>query len=193
MELKKSTNELASCSKLKDVLENQLKELEIKGEEKIKVLEIEKKKAEKELLSSQIKINDLVEKLKESNFEDEMEMWKNKYQKLLDKVEPFMEQLDAFAAEKAFMLSKTNAAEAEATQLGRKYAELLGHQNQRQKIRHVVKLKDDNFLLKQENLKLKNQVSSLQKQLIKNRKPRFDPSQAFKCNAIDNVENQSPN
>ena len=35
------------------------------------------------------------------------------------------------------------------TRLADAYARLLGHQNQRQKIRHVVKLKDDNVALKQ--------------------------------------------
>jgi len=36
--------------------------------------------------------------------------------------------------------------------LGRNYAQLLGHQNQKQKIKHVIKIKDENCALKKVNL-----------------------------------------
>lgn len=192
-DLKKTNLELAKCMSLKDEMEKQMKASVNKDGELIKTLEMEKKNIENDLSESKSKIEVLSKKLLDNKAEVDMEMWKKKYEKLEEKVKPFMDQLNAFAAEKDFMLSKTNAAEEEATKLGKKYAELLGHQNQRQKIRHVVKLKDDNFALKQEVLKLKNQVSSLQKQVIKQRKPRFDPSQAFQSQTVDNAENLSPN
>jgi len=47
------------------------------------------------------------------------------------------------------LLNETNAAQAELSQLGKKYADLLGHQNHRQKIRHVVKINEENATLKQ--------------------------------------------
>jgi len=57
--------------------------------------------------------------------------------------------LNAYSAEKAVLLDETNAAHAEVSQLGRKYAELLGHQNHKQKIKHIVKLKEQNIELKE--------------------------------------------
>ena len=63
-------------------------------------------------------------------------------------------QLDAYAAEKAVMLNETNAVQAEVNQLGKKYAELLGHQNHKQKIKHLVKLKEENNNLKEVSLYL---------------------------------------
>lgn len=40
-------------------------------------------------------------------------------------------------------------AQSEAQKLSEQYARLLGHQNQKQKIQHVKKLKDENAGLKQ--------------------------------------------
>lgn len=47
------------------------------------------------------------------------------------------------------MLSEKGATEVELNKLAGAYANLLGHQNQRQKIKHMVKLKQDNLELKQ--------------------------------------------
>lgn len=38
--------------------------------------------------------------------------------------------------------------QAEMERLGRDYAQLLGHQNNKQKIKHIVKIKDENYALK---------------------------------------------
>lgn len=43
--------------------------------------------------------------------------------------------------------------QAEMERLGRNYAQLLGHQNQKQKIRHIVKIKEENDALKRVSLK----------------------------------------
>lgn len=59
------------------------------------------------------------------------------------------EQLDGFAAERDALLSEKGATQAELNKLAGAYANLLGHQNQRQKIKHMVKLKEDNLELKQ--------------------------------------------
>ena len=192
-ELKLKNRELLESNASREATEEKMKLAVNKNNNVLKALEKEKKKMEWELSNLKAKVESLTQAINDNDAENEMKMWKMKYEELEEKVKPFMEQLNGFAAEKELMLSKTSAAEQEATKLGKKYAELLGHQNQRQKIRHVVKLKDDNFALKQENLKLKNQVSSLQKQVIKNRKPRFDPSQAFQSITTDNTENLSPN
>ena len=59
------------------------------------------------------------------------------------------EQLDAFAAERNALLNENGANQEELNKLADAYARLLGHQNQKQKIKHVVKLKDENVSLKQ--------------------------------------------
>nr|CAB3253598.1 hyaluronan-mediated motility receptor [Phallusia mammillata] len=120
--------------------------------------------------------------------ESETQRWRSLYEELLEKVKPFQSQLDAYSQEKSMLTCETNAAQAELSQLGRKYAELLGHQNQKQKIRHVVKIKEENLGLKQDNLKLKNQVSSLKRQLIEGRKTKMDPSVSFQ----NQKENTNP-
>lgn len=59
------------------------------------------------------------------------------------------EQLDRFAAERNALLNEKGATQAELNKLADAYANLMGHQNQKQKIKHMVKLKEENFELKQ--------------------------------------------
>lgn len=61
----------------------------------------------------------------------------------------FQQQLDAFEAEKNALLNEHGAAQEELNKLSDSYAKLLGHQNQKQKIKHVMKLKNENIQLKQ--------------------------------------------
>uniref|UniRef100_A0A8C7JI69 Hyaluronan-mediated motility receptor C-terminal domain-containing protein n=1 Tax=Oncorhynchus kisutch TaxID=8019 RepID=A0A8C7JI69_ONCKI len=118
----------------------------------------------------------------------ETEHWRRQYEELYAKVKPFQEQLNGFAAERESLLNKNGANQEELTRLADAYARLLGHQNQKQKIRHVVKLKDENISLKQELSKLRAQVSRQKKGGQPQR--RVDPSKAF--NNQDSKENQQP-
>lgn len=59
------------------------------------------------------------------------------------------EQLDRFAAERNTLLNDKGVTQAELNKLADAYANLMGHQNQKQKIKHMVKLKEENFELKQ--------------------------------------------
>lgn len=61
----------------------------------------------------------------------------------------FQQQLDAFEAEKNALLEEHGAAQEQLNKLSDAYAKLLGHQNMKQKIKHVMKLKEDNVHLKQ--------------------------------------------
>ena len=88
------------------------------------------------------------------------------YQALEQMVEPFKEQLESFELEKSALLSKTEASKEEVcynsliislgflafilqmNKLASEYSSLLGHQNHKQKIQHVVKLKQENVQLK---------------------------------------------
>lgn len=64
-------------------------------------------------------------------------------------VSPPKEQLNAFAAERNALLNENGVNQEELNKLADAYARLLGHQNQKQKIKHVMKLKDENISLKQ--------------------------------------------
>ena len=46
------------------------------------------------------------------------------------------------------LLSAKRSVQHDLEQLGRDYALLLGHQNQKQKIKHVLKLKEENCTMK---------------------------------------------
>lgn len=86
-----------------------------------------------------------------TELEDKLSMWKTKYEDLYQKVRPFQEQLDAFEAERLSLMSYSKNARSEIDKLSKDYAKLLGHQNQKQKIHHVMKLKEDNISLKEVN------------------------------------------
>ncbi|XP_029020763.1 hyaluronan mediated motility receptor [Betta splendens] len=116
----------------------------------------------------------------------ETEQWRQLYEELFAKVKPFQEQLNAFAAEKNALLNENGANQEKLNKLADAYARLLGHQNQKQKIKHVMKLKDENISLKQEVSKLRSQMSRQKSDLeqLKSKLPgvpcrRFDPSKAF--------------
>uniref|UniRef100_A0A671Z0T9 Hyaluronan-mediated motility receptor (RHAMM) n=1 Tax=Sparus aurata TaxID=8175 RepID=A0A671Z0T9_SPAAU len=114
------------------------------------------------------------------------EHWRKQYEELFTKVRPFQEQLNAFAAERKALLNENGANQEELNKLSDAYARLLGHQNQKQKIKHVMKLKDENISLKQEVSKLRSQVNRQKSDLEELRstlpgapRRRFDPSKAF--------------
>lgn len=65
----------------------------------------------------------------------------------------WQEELKAYEREKQLLLGKSKNAEQEIETLSREYAKLLGHQNQKQKIHHILKLKEENLGLKQVYLK----------------------------------------
>jgi len=58
------------------------------------------------------------------------------------------EQLQEYERERQLLLGESMNAGQEIEALSREYAKLLGHQNQKQKIHHIRKLKDDNLKLK---------------------------------------------
>ncbi|XP_066129305.1 hyaluronan mediated motility receptor [Saccopteryx bilineata] len=165
-------------------LENQLRQ---QGEDFKKQLEEEKaRKAGKENRTAELT--------------EEMNKWRLLYEELHNKTEPFQLQLDAFEAEKQALLNENGAAQDQLNKLRDSYAKLLGHQNLKQKIKHVVKLKDENSQLKSELSKLHSQLSKtkqserkLQEELnqvlgIK----RFDPSKAFLHESKENLAPKTP-
>jgi len=113
---------------------------------------------------------------------------KSKYQELEALIGPFREQLEMFEAEKSALLNQALCAENSMASLASKYTQLLGHQNSKQKIHHLDKLKQDIFNLRKElaekNLALEKEkkarakADAKLKELTGQRK--FDPTEAFK-------------
>ncbi|NXK61638.1 HMMR protein, partial [Sylvietta virens] len=90
-----------------------------------------------------------------SSLKKEIKTWRKLYEDLHNKVKPFQQQLDAFEAEKNVLLEEHGAAQEQLNKLSDAYAKLLGHQNMKQKIKHVMKLKEDNAHLKEDVSKLR--------------------------------------
>ncbi|XP_026185378.1 hyaluronan mediated motility receptor [Mastacembelus armatus] len=154
-------------------------QLEVLIQEKVNLQwEMEEQQQER-----QRRISEATEKRSQTS---EAEHWRQEYDQLFAKVKPFQEQLNAFAAERNALLNENGANQEELNKLADAYARLLGHQNQKQKIKHVMKLKDENISLKQEVAKLRTQVNRQRSDLeqLKAKLPgaprrRFDPSKAF--------------
>lgn len=121
---------------------------------------------------------------RQAEYEEALQQWRNKMaeaeelMKLMDvrmtateeenlrlkeMTEPFMEQLENYELEKKALLSRSQQDQGELKKLAIQCGTLLGHQNQKQKIHHVVKLKE-------ENVELKAEVTSLRDQLLKARR-----------------------
>ncbi|XP_068015509.1 hyaluronan mediated motility receptor [Melanerpes formicivorus] len=135
-----------------------------------------------------------------SSLQEEIKTWRNLYEDLHNKTKPFQQQLDAFEAEKNALLNEHGAAQEELNKLSDAYAKLLGHQNQKQKIKHVMKLKEENTHLKQDVSKLRTLLAKekqshrdLQEQLSAIQGIRhFDPSKAFQHDRKENIPPKTP-
>ncbi|XP_060053049.1 hyaluronan mediated motility receptor isoform X2 [Erinaceus europaeus] len=131
---------------------------------------------------------------------EERNKWRQLYEELYNKTKPFQLQLDAYEVERQALLNQHGAAQEQLNRLGDSYARLLGHQNLKQKIKHVVKLKDENSQLRSEMSKLRSQLAKktqsemkLQEELNKALGiKRFDPSKAFHHESKENLTLKTP-
>ncbi len=93
-----------------------------------------------------------------------------------------------FEAEKNALYNQAQSAENTMASLASKYTQLLGHQNNKQKIHHLDKLKQDIFHLRKDcadarlayekEKKARQKVEARLKELTGQRK--YDPNEAFK-------------
>ncbi|PVD21308.1 hypothetical protein C0Q70_19481 [Pomacea canaliculata] len=113
-------------------------------------------------LLSAIKKNKLVDQGDDSP-KDSL-VWKSKYDEC---VEAFMEQFDAFAAERELLLGQRRQDEAEVTKRMEKCAKLLGHQNHHQKIQYMNEMKYEFMKCRKENEELKWKVAKQNKTIQK--------------------------
>jgi hyaluronan-mediated motility receptor len=74
---------------------------------------------------------------------------KQSLEELEERYRPFQDQIDGLEGINLLLQNQTSMAQSEAQRLSEQYSRLLGHQNQKQKIQHVKKLKDENAGLKQ--------------------------------------------
>uniref|UniRef100_A0A673GLB6 Cohesin subunit SA-2-like n=1 Tax=Sinocyclocheilus rhinocerous TaxID=307959 RepID=A0A673GLB6_9TELE len=167
----------------RDTAEHQVVEWEQERRQLCRQMEEERQDHHKQLAEAQL----------QSTCDAETEHWRNLYEELYAKVKPFQEQLDRFAAERNALLNEKGATQAELNKLADAYANLMGHQNQKQKIKHMVKLKEENLELKEDVFKLRAQVGKQKQELDRLKSGqtprRLDPSKAFK---YDLKENQQP-
>ncbi|XP_065590569.1 hyaluronan mediated motility receptor [Cyrtonyx montezumae] len=184
-----------------------LKEAEAERTKESCLIQVTKLQEKLEELTEDLKKKSEVEKSRKtvdedvtSSLKEEIKTWRNLYEELHNKTKPFQQQLDAFEAEKNSLLNEHGAAQEELTKLSEAYAKLLGHQNQKQKIKHVMKLKEDNTHLRQDISKLRALLAKekqtnrdLQEQLCAIRGiRRFDPSKAFQHDSKENVPPKTP-
>ncbi|KAG8128780.1 hypothetical protein E2320_015571 [Naja naja] len=179
----------AEIDKIKELSTMQIANLQAKleqqSEELNKKLEIERKT--------------ITEKIG-ADYKKNIKTWRALYEDLYNKVKPFQQQLDAYEAERNALLNEHGATQEELNKISDAYAKLLGHQNQKQKIKHVMKLKEENTQLKQDLLKLRAQVAKekqareeLQDQINEIQGiRRFDPSKAFQHPSKENVAPKTP-
>nr|XP_058969167.1 hyaluronan-mediated motility receptor-like isoform X2 [Pocillopora verrucosa] len=175
--------------------ENFRSEQETKSKEKD--MEMERK-----LFSAEEEVNRLKSELSRTSNDDQLnelkaqiEVWRTKYEDLVQKIEPFKDQLDEYEAERNALLCQNNQAKDEVAKLGQQYAKLLGHQNKKQKIHHVVKLKEENNSLKAEITKLREQTEKQKRAMKKleekldlvSGKKKFNTTEAFSHSKKENM------
>lgn len=184
-----------------------LKEAEAERTKESCLIQVTKLQEKLEELTEDLKKKSEVEESRKTVHEDvtsslkeEIKTWRNLYEELHNKTKPFQQQLDAFEAEKNALLNEHGAAQEELNKLSEAYAKLLGHQNQKQKIKHVMKLKEDNTHLQQDISKLRALLAKekqtnrdLQEQLYTIQGIRhFDPSKAFQHDSKENIPPKTP-
>ncbi|XP_052540696.1 hyaluronan mediated motility receptor [Tympanuchus pallidicinctus] len=184
-----------------------LKEAEAERTKESCLIQVTKLQEKLEELTEDLRKKSEVEKSRKTIHEDmtsslkeEIKTWRNLYEELHNKTKPFQQQLDAFEAEKNALLNEQGAAQEELNKLSEAYAKLLGHQNQKQKIKHVMKLKEDNTHLQQDISKLRALLAKekqtnrdLQEQLYTIQGiRRFDPSKAFQHDSKENIPPKTP-
>ncbi|XP_075213749.1 uncharacterized protein LOC142319957 [Lycorma delicatula] len=110
---------------------------------------MENRKNEYKLYSC--KITEEVDQLKEQlkKLQDEKSKLESEKKQLEVMIGPFMKQLRDYEEEKNLLVTRKGAVEEELWALERKYAQSLGHQNLKQRIHYVSRLKEENIQFKQ--------------------------------------------
>merc|ERR1739844_384566 len=97
--------------------------------------------------------------------QENAQSYKEKYEALCKMIEPFREQLESFETERSALLTKKRETHGKMTNLFDEYTNLLGHQNHKQKIKHLVRLKQENLDMREELAKVNLELNK-QKRLV---------------------------
>ncbi|GFN79408.1 hyaluronan mediated motility receptor-like [Plakobranchus ocellatus] len=81
--------------------------------------------------------------------EDEEESWKQKYEELEKRMEPFKEVIDAFEVERKLIQDRDKYTQEQIDKLQQEAIKNMGHQNHKQKVKYVNSLKQENVTLHQ--------------------------------------------
>ncbi|KAM5298297.1 hyaluronan mediated motility receptor [Ctenodactylus gundi] len=198
-EYAKTLQDLQNKTALKEA---EIKEITVSFLKEITGLQNQLKQQEEDLRKQ--RVEEAARKAEKENTEteltEEVNKWRLLYEELYNKTKPFQQQLDAFEAEKQALLNEHGATQEQLNKIRDSYAELLGHQNLKQKIKHVVKLKDENSQLKSEVSKLRSQLMKKKQNEIRLQEElnkvlgvkRFDPSKAFQHECKENFVCKTP-
>ncbi|KAK7788330.1 hypothetical protein R5R35_014235 [Gryllus longicercus] len=97
------------------------------------------------------------------NYELEIAEWKRKYHEMESLIGPFKEQLETYRDECKILEAEKGEVQQSMRELSLQYAASLGHQNKKQKIHYMVKLKEQNIELKETVHNLKKTIEKLRK------------------------------
>ena len=113
--------------------------------------------------------NDLISNLRAEldPLQEETETYKEKYEALCNLIEPFKEQLESFKSERSALLERNKEAEGEVKKLATQYGQLLGHQNHKQKIQHLVRLKKENVDMREEMSRMRIELDKYRRMALK--------------------------
>ena len=130
-----SASFIESQEKKQVEMETERKLYQVKADEEAEeAAEIRKKYIEKSG-----KYDELAQKFEQ--ILQELDQARAKIAELEKLIGPYQEQLEAYQHELKLLTDEKSTIENEAKELGLKYAQILGHQNHQQKIKHVKELK----------------------------------------------------
>ncbi|XP_044255230.1 hyaluronan-mediated motility receptor-like [Tribolium madens] len=119
----------------------------------------------------------------------ELDKAKERIQELEKLIGPYQEQLEAYQNELLLLTNEKDTIENEAKELSLKYTEILGHQNHKQKIRHVADLKMKNLELSKKYMDLEGKNFKLNKLVDKLMREIDDLKPGKKYKMIEDKEN----
>lgn len=97
--------------------------------------------------------------------QENAQSYKEKYEAICTMIAPFREQLESFEMERNALLAQKQEAQGQLQKLASDYTNLLGHQNHKQKIHHLVRLKQENLDMREELAKVNLELNK-QKRLV---------------------------
>ncbi|QQP51696.1 Hyaluronan mediated motility receptorlike [Caligus rogercresseyi] len=106
----------------------------------------------------------------------EREELSSQYEALKTMIAPFRDQLEQYEMEKSALLSQNKEAQGEIKKVAEALGQKLGHQNHKQKIQIMVRLKQENVDLKLALRKAEAEVAHLKKKSSENSDPFLEPS-----------------